>query len=161
MATMTLPNVEADIGEQHDVAAGPRDRQRRHRAHAVEAVEARHADVPFGPCGLRHEALEHQGHRQRDDTQEDAGDAAEEHEIAEQQREQRGEGDRQQQRDQGEAVGRAEIEGEDAVAIAGNAEERGLAERERAAIAPDQTQAERDKHPDEEIRRVADRIAVA
>ncbi len=135
--------------------------RRPHCAHAVEAIQARHTDMPLGARGLGHEAFQHQCHRQRDDAEEDAGDTTEEHEIAEQQGEQRGDGYRQQQRHPGKSIGRAEIEGEDAVAVAGNAKERGLAERERAAIAPDQAQAERDEHPDKEINGVANGISVA
>src|SRR6202011_4754986 len=93
--------------------------------------------------------------------EEHSRDAAEEHEIAEQQGEQRGKGYRQQQRAPSKPIGRAEIEGEDAVTEAANAKKRGLAERERAAIAPDQAQAERDEHPDKEINGVANGISVA
>jgi hypothetical protein len=124
-------------------------------------AQPRDTDVPLGARGLGHEAFQHQGHRERHDAQEHTGDAAEEHEVTEQEREQRRDADSQQQCDPGEAVSCTEIEGQDSIAISGDAEERGLAKRERSAIAPDQAKAKCYENPDEEVDRVADRVAVA
>ena len=71
-------------------------------------------------------------------------------------REQHGEHDG----DEGKAVIRAVIDGENAVGIAGNAEEGGLSEAQRAAIPPEQRQPQRHEDPGEEIGDIADRIAV-
>src|SRR5882757_8268449 len=57
-------------------------------------------------------------------------------------------------------MGRTEIEREYAVRVTGQAEKRGLAETEGAAIAPDQAQAERHERPGEEVDRIADGIAI-
>ena len=84
-----------------------------------------------------------QRHRQRDDAEIDVADAAIEHEIAEQRGEGRRQDDRQQERD----GALADIEHGDRIGIGAEPEEGRLAETENAAITPDQREAERqDRH---------------
>ena len=113
-----------------------------------------------GPGGLRHEGREHERHRQRHDADEDALDAAVEHEVADQRREGRSDQDGEQQRCQREAVGGADVDREHPVGVAREAEEGGLAEAESTAIAPNDAEPHGHEGPHQEVGRIADGPAV-
>ena len=119
----------------------------RHRRNAVEAAERRGAD-PVGVAGGGIDDVEEdQRHRERDDADIDVGDAAVEHEIAEQ----RGEQHRHQHRQQDRHGAVGEVEGRHRIGIAAEAEEGRLAEGQDAAKAPDEAETERQhRHGDED-----------
>ncbi len=126
-----------------------------HAAHSVVAVQPRFSDRPLRSRRLRHERFEHERHRQRDDTDEHALDAAIEDHVADQ----RG-GDDAHRDARAETEPRLEphvavVQREDAVGVARQSEERGLSERQDAAVAPHCREAERAECPQQAVREVA------
>ena len=109
---------------------------------------------------MRHETLDGKCDRQGDDAEKHAADPAEEQEITKHRSADGSDEHGEQAGDQAETIGRAEVDGENAIAVAGDAEEGGLAKRERAAIAPDQAKAQSHESPVEEIDVVADGVAI-
>src|SRR3979409_1900790 len=116
--------------------------------------------MPFRTSGLRHEAFEHQRDRKRDDAEKYAADPPKIEKVAQHSCEHRRAGERGKQSNQRKAIGGAKIERENAVGIARQAEERGLAEAEGPAIAPEKTEPKGHERPREEIHGVADGVAV-
>src|SRR6185437_14751698 len=71
-----------------------------------------------------------------------------------------GDRDAARERGQGAAVRRAEVDLDDAIPVPAEAEEKSLAERKQAAIAPHDAKAERHENPCEEIGYVADVVRI-
>ena len=130
--------------------------------HAVIAAERRVADVIFRAGGGIDDVEEDERQRQCDHADIDVADPPIEHEIAERRRERR----RQQHRESEIGAGAvADIDRGDRIGVGAEPEKGGMAEAQNAAIAPDETEAQRQDRQDDVERdlqqRRRDRVSAA
>ena len=153
------PDIERDQADGREVVdAGkverrfgiPRQCERGHRRDAVLAVEANMADNVLIARGGAHRFLEYERDDERNDAEIDVPDPAIDHEIAEDEGEERRQGDRQHERQ----AGRPEVERSDRECVAAEAEEGGLAEAEDADEAPEKPFAQPQHRQDRDDRQL-------
>jgi hypothetical protein len=129
--------IERSIREQRDVEGGD-------VGDAIEAAEQRFPDAIFRSGGAVDGIVEDERHRQRDDPDIDIAHTRVKHEIAKARRQRRRQRDGDQQRDRAFA----DVDACHRVSIGANPEEGGMTETKDAAIAPDESETEREDRQD-------------